>query len=231
MICRIGSLLLVIISCLLIANRSLCLGGADAFEYDGREMPCVIRSSCPVPPGVDRFGMGRFLGFSFGEKIAKWSGLAVTNMWPQKGLVIRKPLKEVYEGFKSACFSYDQKRMRLFRVELRRKIQEHESAKNVMDCVKRIAEDFSRRYDTEFHKEVPSYDVHLDDASLRCIYRFVNVDKDYPIEIALLKGREGRMLYVSVQSAAVLRLSNDSGAKENTSTFESVPSVTVEVDI
>ena len=231
MICRIVSLLLAIISSLLIANRSIGSGEVDAFEYDGREMPCVIRSSCPVPPGVDRFGMGRFLGFSFGEKIDQANGLGVTNVQTQVGFVVGKPLKEVYEGFESACFSYDQKRMRLFRVELRREIQEHESAKNVMDCVKRIAEDFSRRYDTEFHKEVPSYDAHPDDASLRCIYRFVNVDKDYPIEIALLKGREGRMLYVSVQSAAVLRLSNDSGAKENTSTFESVPSVTVEVDI
>lgn len=231
MICRIGSLLLVIISCLLIANRSLCLGGADAFEYDGREMPCVIRSSCPVPPGIDRFGMGRFLEFSFGETIAKTGGLVVTNVWPREGYVIRKPLKEVYEGFKSARFSYDQKQMRLFKVELLREILEHESAKNVMDSVKRIVEDFSRRYDAAFHKEILLHDAHLDDASLQYVYRFVNEDENYPIEIALLKGREGRMLYVSVQSAAVLRFSNGSGAKENTSTFESIPSVNVEVDI
>ena len=231
MTCRIGSLLLVIINSSLIANRLLGSGEADAFEYDGREMPCVIRSACPAPQGIDRFGLGRFLGFSFGEKFARANGLVVTNVWPREGFVVGKPLKEVYEGFKSARFSYDQKRLRLFRVELRREIQEHENAKNVMDCVRRIVEDFSRRYDTEFQKEIPSHDAHLGGASLRCVYRFVNADEDYPIEIALLRGEKGQMLYVSVQSTAVLRLSNSSSATERAPAVETIPSVDVEVDI
>ena len=228
MTCHIESRLLVIISMVMVGRFASSADVQDV-EHDEFGAPNVIRSFCSTPRGADRFGLGRFLGDSFGEVYSESDGRTVmTNRQEQGRLVVVRRLRERYEGFDEGFFSYDTKR-RLYRVELWRDVSADENAMIVMNKVLKIKECLSRRYGAEFHKEIPASGELRGESG--CIYRFVNADDDFLIAISLFRDGNTKRLCVSVQSEAVLRSTERSCEKEHKSTAEPIPSVNVEVDI
>lgn len=228
MTCHIESRLLVIISMVMVGRFASSADVQDV-EHDELGAPNVIRSFCSTPQGADRFGLGRFLGDSFGEMYSESDGRTVVTNGQQQGrLVVLRRLRERYEGFDEGLFSYDTKR-RLYRVELWRDVSTDENAMIVMNKVLKIKESLSRRYGTEFHREIPASGGR--EGRLECIYRFVNDDDAFSIAISLFRDEGTKRLCVSVQSETVLRSAEGSCEKEHKSTTEPIPSVNVEVDI
>lgn len=164
----------------------------------------LVRSACPAPRGVNRFWLGSFREFQFGEKYIPLDGDVPVKAPEMDGeLLVERKLENPWCGFEKALLCYAKENGRLHKIEQAKTFEGENSAKDADKCVQEVLQVCSRGFNSAFQKVVTASSTTKDQDGFSCVYVYDNQDGEFPIKISVLRKDNVRRVLLSIESARV----------------------------